>query len=173
MAYLTKRGEEMDELNYQNLELYHYGVKGMKWGIRRRTPEEKAAARRVKGEKKQAKIVKKQDAVKSDNEYQKQTIRDGVQTRNKIKAEKLSNKAEKERLDRKIALDQHWTNWGKRRDQDKSFNLNARIKELEDYELRNESDIANAVRQLDINKRKLKDLDEKYERIGRRYFGDL
>lgn len=161
----------MSDINYQNSELYHYGVKGMKWGIRRRSPEEKAAARRAKGEKKQAKIVKKQDAIKVDNEYQKQAIRDGVQTRNKIKAEKLSNKAEKERLDRKIALDEHWTNWGKRRDQDKSFNLNARIKELEDHELRNESDIAGAVRQLDINKQRLKDLDEKYEKIGRKYLG--
>lgn len=102
----------MDELNYQNLELYRYGVKGMKWGIRRRTPEEKATARRAKGEKKQAKIVKKQDAVKADNEYQKQAIRDGVKTRNQIKSEKLSSKVEKDRLDRKIALDQHWTNWG-------------------------------------------------------------
>lgn len=162
----------MNDIYKMNSELYHYGVKGMKWGIRRRTPEEKAAARRTKGEKKQSKIVKKQDAVKADNEHQKQTIRDGVKTRNAIKSEKLSSKAEKERLDRKIAIDKHWTDWGKRRDQDKSFNLNARIKELEDYELRNESKIANAVRQLDINKQKLKDLDKKYERIGRKYLGE-
>ena len=155
----------------QNDELYHYGVKGMKWGVIRRTPEEKAAARRAKGEKKQAKIVKKQESIKADNEYQKQAIREGVQTRNKINAEKLSSKAEKERIDRKIALDKHWTNWGKRRDQDKSFNLNARIKELEDHELINEAYIADAVRQLDINKQKLKNLDNKYEKIGIKYLG--
>lgn len=152
-------------------ELYHYGVKGMKWGVVRRTPEEKAAARRAKGEKKQAKIVKKQESIKADNEYQKQAIRKGIQTRNEINAEKLYSKAEKARIDRKIALDEHWTNWGKRRDQDKSFNLNARIKELEDHELRNESYIADAVRQLDINKQKLKTLDNKYEKIGRKYLG--
>lgn len=152
-------------------ELYHYGVKGMKWGIRRRTPEEKAAARYAKGERKQSKIVKKQNVIKADNEYQKQSIREAVKVRNSIKSEKLTKQSEKDQLDRRLNTRDYWTERGRRKDQDRSFNLNSRIKELESKELANEAAIARAIEQMDINKQKISKLDDKYARIGRRYMG--
>ena len=166
-----------------NGELYHHGIKGMKWGVRRYQNEDGSLTpagkkRAAKGEKKQAKILKKQDVLRSDNEAQKSTITSSTKTRQSINAEKLSSTVEKNRLDRKLAVDgagkpQYLTNWGRRRDQDKRFRLNARLAELQDMDLKEQSRIANAVEKMNLNNKKLSDLDAKYERIGRRYLTDL
>lgn len=165
----------MWQYNYSSVqpssnELMHYGILGMRWGVRR-TPEQLDRARREKGEKKQAKIVKKQDALREDNKYQKAVVENSQARRRAISAESLSSKVEKDELDRRIATDDFLTDWGKRRAQDKSFNLNARIKQLEDEDLRSRSDIANALRRMDINNTKISQLDEKYIRIGKKYLG--
>ena len=85
----------------------------------------------------------------------------------------MSTQYKKNQIDRKLAIDNYLTNWGRRLDQDKSFNMNARLKELEDMDLLNESEMANAIRQLDLNEKKISKLDKKYEKIGRRYLGDI
>ena len=51
--------------------------------------------------------------------------------------------------------------------------MNARLKELEDMDLLNESEMANAIRQLDLNEKKISKLDKKYEKIGRKYLSDI
>lgn len=98
--------------------------------------------------------------------------------RQSIKAEKLSSTVEKNRIDRKLALDdagrtQYWTKWGKRKDQDRSFNLNARLSELENMDLQEQSRIANAIDRINSNKITISQLDKRYEQIGCKYLTDL
>lgn len=156
-------------------ELMHYGVLGMKWGVRRRSPEERAAIRQTKriakGEKKQSKIQKKQESLRKDNEYEQSRIKESTKKRQSIAAQKLSSTVEKNRLERKIGTDDFWTTFGQRRAQDKVFNLNAKIKELEDKDLRERATIADAIENININNQKISNLDKKYERIGRKYLG--
>ena len=156
-------------------ELMHYGVLGMKWGVRRRSPEERAAIRQTKriakGEKKQSKIRKKQESLRKDNDYEQSRIKESTKNRQSIAAQKLSSTVEKNRLERKIGTDDFWTTFGQRRAQDKVFNLNAKIKELEDMDLRERATIADAIENININNQKISNLNKKYERIGRKYLG--
>lgn len=166
-----------------NGELMHFGVKGMKWGIRRYQNEdgsltEKGRKRAAKGVKKQEKIRSRQETIKEDTSYQKERVTSATKNRQSINAEKLTSTVEKNRIDRKLAVDdagqrQYLTRWGKRRDQDKSFQLNARLAELEDQDLKERARIADAVEKMNINDRRLSDLDAKYEKIGRKYLTDL
>lgn len=165
MDYIITLPQEDDSL-------IHYGVLGMKWGVRR-TPVEQAAHRRYVGERKQEKIDKKKMKINARNEKQREIIRSGVKARNEIRAEQLSTQYKKDQIDRKLALDKHWTTFGTRRAQDKSFYMNARLKELDDMNLANETTIANAVRKLDINKKKISKLDKRYEKIGKKYLEEL
>lgn len=164
-------------------ELCHFGIKGMKWGIRRYQNEDGTLTaagkkRAAKGQKKQARIRDEQDYLRSDNSQQKDEISRATKSRQSINAEKLSSTIEKNRIDRKLAIDssgrsQYFTNWGRRRDQDRSFNLNARIAELQDMDLREQSRIASAVDKMNVNNKRISELDAKYERIGRKYLTDL
>lgn len=166
-----------------NGELIHFGVKGMKWGIRRYQNEdgsltERGKKRAQKGVKKQEKIRSRQSDLKEDNSYQKERVASATKNRQSINAEKLTSTVEKNRIDRKLAVDgagrsQYFTNWGRRRDQDKSFQLGARLAELEDSDLRERARIADAVDRMNVNNQKISELDAKYERIGRRYLTDL
>lgn len=85
-----------------NNELYHYGVKGMRWGVRRNTrllksgdsaKREKAAAalekHRQKGTAKVEKLKKK--GVKLEKQYEDKVVK------NQTRAAKLMNKAAKKR----------------------------------------------------------------------------
>lgn len=155
-------------------ELFHYGIKGMKWGVRRyQNPDGSLTAagkkRQAKGEKKQAKVRSKQDELKRDNETQKATIKSSTKRRREIAAESLPSQVRKAELDRKIGTDDFYTRWGQRRAQDESFRLNARIKELEDLDLRERSDIANAVERITRNNKHISALEEEYVRLGKKY----
>lgn len=164
-------------------ELYHYGIKGMKWGRRRyQNPDGTLTAagkkRAAKGEKKQAKVRRQQDDLRSDNSKQKDEIDRAKKSRQSINAERLSKTVEKNQIDRKLAVDssgrsQYFTNWGRRRDQDRSFSLNARIAELQDMDLREQSRIASAIERMNLNDKRISELEDKYERIGRRYLTGL
>lgn len=151
-------------------ELVHYGVLGMKWGIRR-SPKQLEAARRQRGEKKQSRVTKKQEKLRANNESQKEMIKTARQTRNAINAAKLQSTVRKSQLDRRIATNDFWTERGRRKAQDESFDLNAKIKRLEEADLKQNSAIANAIRRMDINNKKILKLDEKYIRIGKKYLG--
>ena len=54
----------------------------------------------------------------------------------------------------------------------KPFNLNARIAELESLDLDTIADIARSVSRIDTNNTRYNKLQERYVRIGRRYFID-
>lgn len=151
-------------------ELYHFGVKGMKWGVRR-TPEEKAARRRAKGEKKQAKIVKKKTKLEEDNETQKESIRTTAASKRELNAERSASILEKNKLERKIYKDDFFTTWGQRRAQDKAFKLNSKIKELDEDILQTDVDIQYFMDRINFNNQAISRLDRKYERIGRKYLG--
>lgn len=129
--------------------------------------------RKAIGERKQSRINKKKKQINADSDAQKEIIRNKEKNKNAIKAEQLSTQYKKNQIDRKLAIDNYLTNWGRRLDQDKSFNMNARLKELEDMDLLNESEMANAIRQLDLNEKKISKLDKKYEKIGRKYLSDI
>jgi len=163
--------------------IYHFGIKGMKWGIRRyQNPDgtltDAGKKRAAKGRRKQSRIRSEQAELRSDNARAKSEISRATKNRQSINAEKLSSTVEKNQIDRKLAVDssgrtQYLTNWGRRKDQDRSFNLNARLAELQDMDLREQSRIASAVERMNVNNQRISDLDAKYERIGRRYFTDL
>ena len=155
---------------YEN-ELYHFGVKGMKWGIRR-TPEEKATRRRAKGERKQAKIVEKKSRLEEDNKAQKDSIKRTAYRKRELNAERSASVLEKNKLDRKIYRDDFFTTWGQRRAQDKSYYLNSKIKELDEDILKTDVDIQNFLERININNREISRLDEKYVRVGRKYLGE-
>lgn len=110
------------------------------------TLTEAGKKRQAKGVKKQTKIRSRQSELTKDTESQKGNI-----------------------LDRKLATQRYLTNWGRRRDQDRSFNLNARIKELESLDLDTMASIARSASKIDTNKTKYNELEKRYERIGRRY----
>lgn len=152
-------------------ELYHFGVKGMKWGVRR-TPEEKSARRRAKGEKKQAKIVKKKTKLEEDNETQKESIRTTAASKRELNAERSASILEKNKLERKIYKDDFFTTWGQRRAQDKAFKLNSKIKELDEDILQTDVDIQNFMDRINFNNQAISRLDRKYEQIGRKYLGE-
>lgn len=156
----------------QNDELYHYGVKGMKWGIRRKTPEEKAERRRVKAVKKRDKIDRQRSYIRNENDTLKNDIREGVQTRNTLKAKKLPMQSDKAKIDNKLSnRNRYLTQFGYENDQDRSARLGRKIEDIERQELKNESNIAQAIHRMDINKQKLSTLDKRYEYLGRRYLG--
>lgn len=91
----------------QNDELMHYGVRGMRWGVRRASKQLERSTNsgtrdkainalnkhKAKGESKVASLEKKR--VKLNNDLHKATIHD------KIRADKMESKAQK--LDAKIA----------------------------------------------------------------------
>lgn len=110
------------------------------------TLTEAGKKRQAKGIKKQTKIRSRQSELTKDTKSQKENI-----------------------LDRKLAIQRYLTNWGRRRDQDRSFNLNARIKELESLDLDTMASIARSASKVDTNKTKYNELEKRYERIGRRY----
>ena len=110
------------------------------------TLTEAGRKRQAKGVKKQTKIRSRQSELTKDTESQKENI-----------------------LDRKLVTQRYLTNWGRRRGQDRSFNLNARIKELESLDLDTIASIARLASKIDTNKTKYNELEKRYERIGRRY----
>lgn len=152
-------------------ELYHYGVMGMRWGVRK-TPEEKLARRKAKGERKQARIVKKQDRIRQDTNYQKSIIKDASVEKQSARANELRDTFEKQALDRRISVNDFWTNRGLRKAQDRSFNLNISIKKAQEKQLEYETIIQSALEQINYNNSKISELDEKYIRIGKKYFGE-
>lgn len=155
---------------YSNGELMHYGIPGMKWGVRN-TPEEKLARRRAKGEKKQARVVKKQNNLREDTAYQKSIIKDASVEKQSARAEELRSIYEKQELDRRISIDDFWTQRGLRKAQDRSFDLNITIKKAQETQLEYDSVIQTAIERINSNNIKISELDDKYVRIGKKYLG--
>ena len=156
--------------------LEHHGIKGMKWGRRRYqykdgslTPAGKK--RYAKGERKQEKVRAKQDKIRSDSTRQQSTIKTAGVARRAVKAKTLPKQVEKNTLDKRIERNDFFTGVGKKSAQKRSAKLDRQISDLNDQDLRLQSQIAKATRKLDVNNKKIDRLDNKYERIGKRYLG--
>lgn len=154
--------------------LYHYGVKGMRWGVRRYynddgTLNEKGKKRQEKGRKKQAKNRKKYDKVNAGYEAVKTMAKVSVQNRNQAKADRLNAIEEKKWLDMKIESDAFWTNWGRRKAQKKQKVLESTIAAAQRTEAFTERQISNYVVEMNGYQKRLSEIDAKYERIGRKY----
>ena len=160
----------MWEYNYTD-ELYHFGILGMRWGIRR-SPEELAAARKAKGAKKLAKIDKKKEEINDEIQSENGRISRATLKKQDDNADMLLATAEKNKVDRKIAEDDFWTNRGRRKAEAKSEDLEYEIERLNEEITRDDAIIADAVRNIAHLNNRISELDEKAIKIGKKYLED-
>ena len=165
-----------------NGELYHYGVKGMKWGKRRSQEElDRIAGRKLdriekkkksvtlQTEKRLSKMRAEKDQLNTEIEANKKGITEAGRGKTINKAERINTQHEIDKLQSKSLSDRFITKWGEQHAKKKVDVMSKRLSELDASDLEHDRKIAIFLSDNAIKKTRIEQIDETSTMLGETY----